>query len=145
MHHKRPKGRGEEKDNIHDSECKRRLEHRARLVRIHCEWRVGDGGRANGDGVAIGIDSIVAGKAAGTADAVLLGDEAQLVDGSDKSAYEADVDEGDEGGRSPDRITTDTGYEGPDTGEDRDDEEDTGGRRLSVILLFPRKSAGLTG
>ena len=81
-------GGHEEEDAVHDTEGKTRLEHRARLVNgdIKAVDRCGTkNAKANVQRVA-----------SGDVGTISVGDEPQVVDGSNEGADKADVDKGDE-------------------------------------------------
>ena len=62
-------------------------------------------------------------------------DEAELVYSADEGTNETDVDEGNEEGGTPGGVTAEEGQEGPDAGEDGDDEKDAAGGLGSVVRL----------
>ncbi|GAD95427.1 hypothetical protein PVAR5_4070 [Paecilomyces variotii No. 5] len=106
----------EEEQDLHDPKCKARLEHGAGLVQIDCrpvplyacpEWAERDG-----DGTTIPVR------------AVLVGDEAKLVHAGDKGAEKAKVQKSHEDRGAPGGAEPDGGVDGPEHGDDGDDEED---------------------
>lgn len=129
VHEEREDGGPEEEDGLHDAEREARLEHGARLVEVKRQ-RVAGAHAIVAKGPQRDVDG-----AAVPARAVLVGDEAQLVDGGDEGAEEADVDEGDEGRGALGGRVADQRVEGPEDGDDADDEknEDVGRGQLVVL------------
>lgn len=107
--HKQQQNAGiEEKDAIHDAKRKARLQHRARLIHIDREGRVGRlpevSERAQAD----------VQRAGGEIGATGVGNVAELDHTRDESADEAHVDERDEDGRLARRSVAEESRNAPD-------------------------------
>lgn len=114
-----------EKDAIHDAKGPAGLEHGAGLVHAHAksvDVRLAED--AEGQGVAL----------AGERRAVVGADATQVVDASDESPDEAEVDEGDEVAVVPAAVVGEEGEDGPYSREYCDNEEDEDGGWGEQIL-----------
>lgn len=112
VHEQQQDARVEEKDAVHDAEGEAGLEHRARLVDIDREGRVG--GLAK---VSKRTEADVQ-RAGGEAGATGVGDVTKLDHTRDESADEAHVDEGNEVGGIAGRPAAEESCDAPDRGQD---------------------------
>lgn len=120
----REQRRPEEEDRLHDAHGECGLQHRAGLIDVQ--------------GVVVDVLAILAERpegyphrAAVPVGAVGIGDEAQLVDAGNEGAEEEEVHKGDEDGRALGGGEADERVDGPEDGDDADDEEHehVGGRQ----------------
>lgn len=119
-------GSQEEEQNLHNPYRKRGLQHRTRLVHIEVSAAVVDGAKGpqrHGDAVHV------------PAAAVSVGNEAQLVHGSNKRAKEAQVHQRDEAGGAFGAAEADHGVGAPEDGDGADDEEDQDVWRRELVVV----------
>lgn len=119
-------GSQEEEQNLHNAHRKRSLEHRTRLVHIEMlAVVVHRAKRAQRDRHGVSVPAA----------AVCVGDEAQLVHGSNKSTEEAQVHQRDEAGGALGAAKADHRVGAPEDGDGADDEEhqDVWRRELVVV------------
>lgn len=109
-------GGEEEEDAVHDAKGEAGLEHGASLVDRGVDAVVGVGGTK---GTKVEVEAA----AGGDVDTVGLGDVAQVPDGGDECADEAEIDDGDEQGVGGRAVVAEEGEDGPGEREHRDDEE----------------------
>lgn len=116
----------EEQDGVHDGKRPASLEHGAGLVGGPVVVRAGDGNITKAVGpVAVARD----------VGAVGVADAAQIPDGGDEGADEAEVDEADEHGIGRGAVVGEEGEHGPGEGKDRDDEEHENGIGREGVCL----------
>jgi len=121
----------EEENNIHDAERETGLEHRARLIQMQAK-RIRNAAAPRKDS---NIEAARVRIPLTPLRTIPLGDGAEIVDASNQSADEEQVDNGDEHGGVAGRVVGDKRRQSPDGGEDGDDEEDEdhGGRESHLL------------
>ncbi|TGO85660.1 hypothetical protein BPOR_0375g00090 [Botrytis porri] len=114
-HHTSQQTRYEKENTIHDSKRKTGFEHRTRFIHFDSHSiniRISKGSEI--DVVSGGVCEMRT---------VGIGDEAELVDAGDESAYETEIDERNEEGVGAGAVVGEEGCDGPGAGEHGDDEE----------------------
>lgn len=115
-----------EEDAVHDAKGPGGLEHGARLVGAQVVVGSGDGDAAEGATPLTIPDQ---------RGAVGARDAAQVVDGGDEGANEAQVDESDEAGVGRRAVVAEEGEDGPGEGKDGDDEKEEDGDWGEEVLV----------